>query len=243
MALEDYNIIYKGKERFYKCFLSNNKKADMENTRPELTVINNEEFEINSWVNLLPAITKYLLDKKYITEQRLLEFNVNWYDKTLFSKVKLTNFKEVIPDLFVNTNLGSIRSYWLICDLVYFSGVDLSKCYMIIKRFGISEPKEVRDYYINENIELYKKSLIDRLQSVDAATRYIDNLKFVDKYIDKVSKTTVSIFLIDNIRLLYTTKIDLLKIFKQAFGAGAKYQVAEKVLNDYYEFKKADFKK
>ena len=121
---EKYSIVYKGYERFYKYPLTDNRHQDFDNTRPEETVIESVVFKDNSWIHLLLSICNYLINKQIVTEEELLSFKVSWYDKTLFTKTKLTNFRELDNGLFVNCNLASVRTYWLICDLLYNSNIE-----------------------------------------------------------------------------------------------------------------------
>jgi len=232
---EKYNIIYKGKERFYKISLTDNKRTDLEKTRPENSIVEDKEFDDNSWGGLLVSVTKYLLERKYITIEQLFSFTTTWYDKTLYSDYELTNFRAVCDNLYVNGNLGSVRTYWLICDVLYYSGVQLSDCSMLIKRYGVAEPDEVKEYVMKNNLEIFHKYLADKGMDNDRIVKYERNIKAIDDILRNYtnSKTAYSILLIDFNRLLYDVKKDLLGTFKKRLNE-AQCNFASSIINDYY---------
>jgi len=240
MSIEEkFNIIYKGKERFYKYSLTDNRRKDMENTRPEEAFIDGVKYTDNSWGGLLVIAVNYIIKKNYLTKEQLLGFNVHWYNKTLFSEIQLTNFRELDNGLFINTNLGSLRSYWFLCDIIYYASIQLNDCYIIVKRFGIAEPKEVQEYVINNNLCLYHKHLALKFNDDKTIERYERNIKVLDKYVSENTSTTKSLFLIDNKVLLARTKSDLLKLLKKTLVSN-QYSFAESILEDYCDFAKSE---
>ena len=157
MSIEEkYNIIYKNGSRYYKYYLVDNRRSDLEKTRPDSCSIEGHLIEDNSWVNLLTGVCKYLLEVNPKENEELYSFKAEWYDKLFFTKTKLINFTEVRDGLYMNTNLGSVRSYWFLCDLISYFGLSNQNSYLEIKRFGISEAKEVRDYITAKNMVSFK---------------------------------------------------------------------------------------
>lgn len=148
----------------------------MENTRPEEAFIDGVKYTDNSWGGLLVNAVNYIIKKNYLTKEQLLGFNVHWYNKTLFSEIQLTNFRELDNGLFINANLGSLRSYWFLCDIIYYASIQLNDCYIIVKRFGIAEPKEVQEYVINNNLCLYHKHLALKFNDDKTIERYVKNI-------------------------------------------------------------------
>ena len=240
---EKYNIIYKGKERFYKYHLSDNRRSDMENTRPEAYCILGEEILNTTWVRTISDISKLLLENGKCSREDLLNFSVDWYDRTIFTDTKLTNFTEVEEGLFVNTNLASVRSYWLICDLVNYAGIDTNEAYIIVKRFGVSEPKEVKEYYINQNLNIYKEYLETKYNNDSRLVeRDIKLIKTIDSKCKDIIDTSYSLFLIDDKNKLYGKKIEILKYFEKNLRDKSQFVHVQRVMEDYYELMKKRWK-
>ena len=232
-----YNIIYKEGSRYYKYFLDDNRRTDLENTRPEACNIECHIIDDNSWVNLLVDVCKYLLKVKTKKNEELYAFKTDWYDKLFFSKTSLTNFAEVREGLYINTNLGSVRSYWFLCDLLQHFGVSIRNCYLEIKRFGAAEPKEVRDYVVNNNLEAFKEYLVSKYDGDSIkADKIISFLRRIDEASKTLSKSFYSILLIDSKSTLYKAKNDLLNYYKRNLKDRTQYPKVEACVMEYYNF-------
>lgn len=234
---EKYNIIYKDGSRYYKYYLNDNRRTDLEKTRPELLNIEDYIIEDNSWVNLLANVCKYMLSVKPMNNEDLYSFKSDWYDKIFFSKTNLINFALVREGLYINTNLGSVRSYWFLCDLIEFFGFSLNNSYIEIKRFGASEPKEVREYVISNNLALFKEHLLSKYDGdLAKAEKIISFLKRIDEASKKLSISFYSILLADSKHIMYSAKNELLNYYKKNLKDRTQYPKIEACVMEYYNF-------
>ena len=236
MSIEEkYNIIYKNGSRYYKYYLVDNRRSDLEKTRPDSCNIEGHLIEDNSWVNLLTEVCKYLLEVNPKENEELYSFKAEWYDKLFFTKTKLINFTEVRDGLYMNTNLGSVRSYWFLCDLISYFGLSNQNSYLEIKRFGISEAKEVRDYITAKNLSSYKDYLLGKYNE-DKVDKMISLLKRIDEVSQKKSTTYYSILIIDEKHTLYNAKNELLNYYKKNLKDRTQYPKIEACVMEYYDF-------
>lgn len=243
MSIEEkYGIVYIENERYYSYDFSVN-RIDLEHSTPRFMKIDGKILEEHSWGRLILMFVDYLFSKKNISNHELLSFLGSWSDKPIFvEKQRSRTDFELKCGIYVNTNHTSIHSFRLIRELLIWQNYNLDECFILIKKCGIAEVKEVRDYYISFNIEhfasfLKEEYLVNKYHLIDKHINYLKNLDL--KLTDKIMHSAYSMFLIDNLFTMSIYKNDFLYYVKNKISlTNVQYNHMENLLNLYYKYLK-----
>ena len=193
------NLLFIGGRRYYIEDLTQ-RDYILENTTPREITISNEKIADSSWGSLLVKITDLLISKRTKSESELLDFNVPWSKKQMFSVNKKTNHKPLSCGLYINCNHTALHSCWLLQDLLDFFEIDKSDVFLIIHRAPSSEPKEIRSYIKNENKKQIKSYLCGvcrkTQEEAESIIGVIDNC--LNKILQKLSRSYNDFFLFDD---------------------------------------------
>ena len=246
MNLEDlikkYNLTFVNGDRVYIIDLKTNDFL-FENTTPFYFKYDNDEIYCSSWKNLLPKVFSILNNKFPKTEATLLEIKNDWGKQDVFSKIKLSNYVSVTPNIYMNCNHTSLHSFKTLQLLLNEYKINFEECVFVIKRQPCAEPKEVKEFYLNETKNKFKfylkyvKNLSD--SSVEIVLKNIDIIN--KNHLQKLSKGYSDFYLIQNpqIFLNYMYKIveDINKTIK--YPQNAKSAIIRQ-LNFLYDFVRVD---
>ena len=237
---EKYGIVYVEGERYYS-FSLNEKKYDLESTRPFFVRIDGKVLEEHTWNNLIVLVFDYVITRKNISREELLSFSTEWSKSLIISSSKLSRtYMDLKNGLFVNTNHTAVHCCWIIQDFLNFCSYELNDVSIIIKRTGVSEPKEVRDYFINKSIAGFNQYIVDVFPETKRKilVTYSKYLKAVDeKFTMKAFKSVYSIYLVDNVQTMYKLKEDYINYLK--FKTTVRKEQLEYIiegLNLYYQY-------
>ena len=248
MSIEEkYGIVYVDGERYYSFPLSE-KRFDLESTRPFFVRIDQKILEAHTWGTLIVMVFDYVIAKGNYSNEWLLSFNTEWSKSSIISDIKQSRtYFDLKNGLFVNTNHTALHCCWIIQDFLKYCSYNLSEISIIIKRTGVSEKNEVRDYFIKKNIDGFNKYLIESFpeEKRKKCLRCASFVKAVDeKFTQKAFKSNYSIYLIDNVQAMYKFKEDYLNYLKtKTTVKKEQLDIITEGLNLYYEYIKACHKK
>ena len=243
MSIEEkYSIVYIENERYYSFDFSEN-RIDLEHTTPRFLKIDGKIMEEHSWGRLIVMFCDYLIAKMNIVNDTLINFVGTWSDKPIFVPIKRsrTDF-ELKCGLFVNTNHTSIHSFRLIRELLIWQNYNIRECSVVMKKSGISECKEVQEYFISQNLNyfsefLHEEYLVEKYPLIEKHVSYLRNLDI--KLTDKIMHSAYSLFLIDNLFTMSRYKYDFLEYVKcKVRLTQTQYNHLENLLNLYYKYLK-----
>lgn len=214
---EKYGIVYIENERYYTFDLSE-RRVDLESTRPLFVRIDGKVLESHTWANLIVMVFNYVIAKKNCSSEMLLKFTTEWSNSSVISTSKYarTCF-DLKNGLYVNTNHTAVHCYWLIQDFLQYCSYDLSEVGIVIKRSGLSEKAEIREYYISKNLSNFKSFINDNYPT-EKRPRLLKCANFIkavdEKFTQKAFKSVYSIFLIDSVQAMYKYKEDYITYLK-----------------------------
>ena len=228
-----YNIVLNGKQRFYTYPLPK-KLFDLEYTSPFFLHIDEEYLKASSWMELVSKLSIYLLDSKEDYYEKIMSFSPVWTKQKIFVTEKRTNYTEIKPGLFVDTNHTALHSCWLVIDLLDFFGIDFSKCTLVIHRMPKAEPKEVRDYFRDEVKKELRKYLFEKkLLAEEKIEKIMKNLDYLNQNFARRKSGFDDLFLFDNAVLFANAKS---KFIREFVSSRADKEKAEKLARYYLDY-------
>lgn len=233
---EKYNILLKGRERFY---IEDLRERDfvLEGATPVYILIKDKYISERSWVAFLPKLASYLQSINHIDKELLLNYKTTWSKSSIYSTEKRINYKHIFDDLYINTNHTAIHSVWLIQDLLIFYGVDIAQVTLVIKRPPSIEPVEVKNYIKKEMKEMFASYLYGKKIDVDKISVIVNNIEALNKLLGKMSKSYDDFFLFDNSNALSNYKSKLLKSCEESMLCNEKQLLTiKKHLNLFTNF-------
>ena len=156
MSIEkEYNIVYLNNRRYYKLDLTQNYlRFDINGSTPYNISFNGIIIQENTWVSMIIKLVEKLDKIKNIRKGVLLGLQYpSSTTKILFSETKMTDFRESVKGLYINTKFDSERALKIIKLLLTTYGIRLNEVAFIIKRNFDDELPKVKDYYRDLNIK------------------------------------------------------------------------------------------
>lgn len=233
---DKYNLIVIGKQRFYK---ENLYERDfyLECASPYSFNIGAKTIKERSWTTMILKIAIYLQTNIPKSTDELLKFKTNWSSASIYLSSKKVNSVNFIDNLFLNVNHTALHSVWLIQDILDFYKVDKSTCSLIIKRPPYIEPEEIRNYIENETILKFTEYLFSKKIDAERAPKIIHSIKYLNKFLSKMSKSYDNFFLFDDPQILSNYKSKFFKeIYKYANFTEKQISLCHKYLDYLTEF-------
>ena len=233
---QKYNILLNGTERIYVQSLE---KRDyvLENTSPYSIVVDNFlEVKVKAWTKVVEDVAKYLQTNYPLPLEELYAFRTKWSKAAVFGPEKfLDNCVQISENLFVSINFTALHSLWFVQDILEKYNIDLSSCYLLIHRSPVAEPLEVQ----NAVREVVKTSFTNYLieekgKSKEAAINIVENFKFINAVLSKITRSYYDFFLFDSPAILSTYKSKLICDYKKYSGWTEKQILTVKKYLDYY---------
>ena len=207
---DKYNLLIINKQRFYKEDLSN-RDFLLECTSPYMFSFNSSNIKENTWTNMLLKIVELFLKKAPKSTKELLEFKTDWSKAPIFLDNPKVNCSELSIGIYLNVNHTALHSVWLIQDLIKLFNLPLEECSLIIRRPPYIEPEEIVDYIEKETILKFKEFLYYKKYDQDRIEKVVRNIKFLNKYLSKISKAYNNFYLFDNLQYLSNYKAKFFK--------------------------------
>lgn len=232
---QKYGLIIEGNKRLYSFDLGE-KLPLLENCVPYLFKYENIEIYESNRNKMALGILKELDKINHVSEEDLLKLKYDWSLAPVFSKIQRVNFTK-FKDIYLNTNHTSTHSMMSIQLLLKTYGVDITKAEFLIRKHFVSEPKEVRDFFINETQKEFKMKLCFNGFSEAKADVYVNNFKVINKLLSKLSVGFDNFFLFDDVNYFACYKNKCIDIAKNEYGRTSKNVISiTKTLNQYEEF-------
>lgn len=234
---DKYNIVLKDKQRYYVESLTE-RDFNLECSTPYYFSHKTKVIKEKSWVNLIVKVVNYLQGDFGIDNCMLINYRTAWSKSVMFAERKKTNFAQMSNGLFVNVNHTAVHSLWFIQDLLDLYKINKSECSLVIKRPPFCEPKEVIDYIESHMFSEFVGFLKNKkLISQDVAEKIARNIKFLNKYLAKMSKAYNNFYLFDNLQYLSNYKAKFFKdIHKYANFNDKQIKLCHKYLDYLTEF-------
>ena len=216
MIIQKYNINFIKGIRCYKVDLFE-RTLFIEYSIPQLIVINNVEMFANSWSDLLVKTLNYLIEKLEISEEKLIDFQVDWSTKTIFSRIKNDNFfiGPLINFLYININHNATHLLWLLQDLLSYNNIEPGAVELYVKILPSKEEPEVREYYIDYYTNELKSFLINDLKyDKKKLNSFMSDFEKVDSIFKKCFDSQVSILLLNTKQIYASYKSRLINKLK-----------------------------
>lgn len=241
MSIEEkYGIIYINGLRYYQIDLKE-RRYDFEYSKPLYFRYKNLEIFAEKWTDLILKIVKKLDSLVSKTDEDYLNFSFDWSVHKLFTERETSYNYYFKNNIYLNPNMTALHIARAIRDLLIFYGLDLNSSYLIIRKMSKGEKVEVKTYFKNLTIEAFRNYLTEKFNlKEDSIERYIKNIEYLNKYLNKLNLSYNDLFLIEDKTLLYTLKYKILDMIKaEPFEKSKKtYELAKKCLNIYYDFLK-----
>ena len=172
----------------------------MESSTPYLFSMYGKDYTKHAWKNFLPEIVDDLFALYPEKEKDALAFRYSWSKKLVFSDKSKSNSMLLKNGLYLDCNNTATHSVWELQDLLNFFGVDLSEVTLKIHRPCGAECREVREYFLKENKDIFRKLLLQIYHYPDERIdKIIDNIDFFcSKLLMKFSKSYDNFFLFDS---------------------------------------------
>jgi len=206
MIIQKYNILFVDGIRCYKIDLST-RTLFIEYSIPQLIVISNVKISTNSWSDLLVKTVNCLIDKPKISEDKLIDFQVDWSTKQIFSRTKDNNFfiGPLINSLYLNINHNATHLLWLLQDLLAYNNIEPDTVELYIRILPSKEEAEVREYFINYYKNTLKHFLVNNLEySEKKLNLFMSDFEKVDAIFNKCFANQVSLLLL-NTKQIYAS--------------------------------------
>lgn len=197
-------IILNGAKRYYVEDLTK-KDYFLEHTIPHQLTLLGETIEEHSWVGLLCKVVNILQEAKPKSHDELLSFRCSWSKKAMFSKTKLTNYRELDCGLYLCCNNTALHSCWFLQMLLDFFEVDKSTVELLIHRAPAAEKREVREAFEHKFKVEFEEYLSSVLENKDDAVEVV-NLLFekINPMYAKTEKSYNNMFLFDDATMAYS---------------------------------------
>lgn len=163
----------------------------MESSTPYLFSMYGKDYTEHAWTKFLPMIVDDLFGLYPDKEKDALSFQYSWSKKPVFSAEKRTNYMLLKNGMYLDCNNTATHSVWELQDILNFFGVDLSDVTLKIHRPCGSECKEVREYFLKENKNVFR-GLLKQIYhySDERIDKIIGNIDFFSsKLLAKFSKS------------------------------------------------------
>jgi hypothetical protein len=199
MQLGGHNLFYIGKKRRYILDFQE-KRFDLEFTRPEYMELGGEKLEYKSWFDLTFNLFLLLQKSNEKSIGELLKLSTEWTKTKIFSSIEKTNHKKVKDGLYLNLNHTALHSFWLIDWLLDTYNINKKFCRIVIFRPPVSEPIEVKTL-IKKEVTLKFSTFLNRNKFISEGNIeiIIRNLeKINDLYVIKYERTSNDVFLFDD---------------------------------------------
>lgn len=231
-----HNILLNKTERIYAQSLVE-RDYNLENTTPFCLVVDGYlELREKAWTKIVKGVATYLQSNYPLPLEELYNFRTKWSKAAVFGPTNfLNNCACVAPNLYVSVNFTSLHSLWFVQDLFELYKVDLSNCYLLIHRSPYAEPIEVQNYIIDVVKESFTNYLIsERDKKPEIAQKIVKNIEYLNKILEKVSRSYFNFFLIDSPITLSNLKSRLLIDHGKYVAWSEKQLASARNCLDYY---------
>lgn len=130
-------------------------------------------------------------------DEYLLGLRYGWSKTDVFSREKKTNFVK-FRDIYLNANHTSTHSLMSIQRLLLAYGVNLSECFLLIRRHPVAEPPEVREYLIDLGKKGFAEFLSLKGFSADGIAKILKNFDIINAILAKASPNFDNFYLFDD---------------------------------------------
>lgn len=218
-----YGLFIVNKKHYYFGDLTK-RDLSLECSTPIYMTINNFKIEETTWVHLIPKVTNYLISTNSISNDALLKFKTKWSNKSIFVSNKKIHCYMLSNGLYIDCNNDADHSVWLLQDLLNLFGISISNVSLVIHRPSFSEPKEIKEYFKNNNIILFKKILSKNYGiNQEKTNKIVKNINYYSlKISPKISKSYDDLFLFEDSSTFLSYKPKFIEFVMNHFGDESK---------------------
>ena len=229
---EKYNLKIIDDKRYYVFDFSKKIYSyALENTIPYLFKFRDLVVQTYKWNQLAVQVATYLYEREPKTDEELLSIRYDFSNSPVFSREKKTNFSP-FKHLYLNTNHSAGHSFRSIQTILLFFGVDLSECYFLIRRHIAAEPDEIKTYFRNSTMLLYKKYLQFKGFDEIKIPSLLKNIDTLNVYLNKMKTAFNDFYLFDD---FYYYKYKFLEYVREKYASNEKFVRACEVNLSYLE--------
>ncbi len=243
---EQYGLEFEGTKRIYKINLTKREYC-FENVEPYKITINGKSIKSSNWREFLFKVISYLIDYSGKTNEELFTIKSFWTRQDNFSPEMRTNYIKIKEGLYFNANSSTVHKIWFLQEFLQSCNVNEDNVAFWVRKYPISEPKEIKEYYIETTKKEFARYLKDSLRKAENNINIIIDKQFshINSFLSKKFKLIENFFLMDDYDWFTIIKSKFLNEYKKEYGYMhpknvAIVECALEYLKEFYREKKAE---
>jgi hypothetical protein len=195
---QNYHVYFEDGSRVYKIDLCE-KTYNMDSYTPSTFIIDGKPINEGTWTRLLERLSNYLINKYSLSEDAMLNYEVEWSKAPIFLKegslsahIKLNN------ELYVNCNRTSTHLCWSVQEILKMFKVACHECELYVNIPQAFENPNVTNFVYDENRRKLSEFMDTRLNySVNRIKAILAAIEKMDVLLQRTSSSYLSFLMLD----------------------------------------------